>query len=126
MHRPLFLIAAFPSFFGAIGHAYLGERAIFPNLLLPETRLSPAQIRILRVTWHLISITFLLFGTILAVFAFKRDELSELERFVVRGIGAWFGIAGVAGALFWDRRKMQPWVFLLMSMSMTAGLHTTP
>jgi hypothetical protein len=126
MYRPIFLLAGLPQFFGALGHAYLGERDIFPKLAVAKTGLQPEQLRILRVTWHVASLTFTLLGAVLLVLAGKPTELSSAETWIARGVALWYWFTGIACLLFWDRRKPQPWVFVTTSFLVLSGLRLTP
>jgi hypothetical protein len=126
MSRPLFLIAAIPHFFGTFGHSYLGERDIFPKLFIANTGLNMSSLRILRVTWHTASLSFALMGTALTVLGYKRGLLSRAEKAIVRAITVWNVLAGIACLAYWDRTKMQGWMFLCISGMLQLGLKWTP
>jgi len=126
MTRPLFLIAALPQFFGLVGHAYLGERDIFPKVTVAKTGLKPASLRVLRLTWHMIAVTFGFMGSVLAVLGFKEGVLTVAERRVAAGISVWYAITGTASVLYWDRKTPQAWVFLVTAGIIQLGLYLTP
>jgi hypothetical protein len=126
MTRALFLLAALPSFFGAFGHSYLGERDIFPKLHASSTGLNPPAIRILRVTWHTASLSFACWGSVLAILAFKSGLLSREERWIVGGISIWYALTGIACIKYWDRKRAQGWVFLAICGMLQLGLWLTP
>jgi hypothetical protein len=126
MIRTLILAAALPQFFGACGHAYLGERDIFPKLAVASTGLAPASLRILRLTWHLASLSFVLMGSTLTLLAFKAGPLSKNERRIAIAVSLWYAITGIACVGYWDYTKPQSWVFLLTAVFIQLGLHWTP
>lgn len=126
MSRPAFLLVAIPQFFGAFGHAYLGERDIFPKLTVASTGLDPSALRVLRVTWHTTSLTFISISAALMALGVKRGVLSRSERWVVVGISIWYALTGIACVGYWDHKKPQPWLFLINSAMLQLGLRWTP
>ena len=126
MSRPIFLAVAIPQFFGAFGHAYLGERDIFPNLTVASTGLDPSALRILRVTWHVASLTFVSFSVALMALGLKQGVLSKSEQRIVLGISVWYAITGIACVGYWDHNKPQSWFFLINSALLGLGLRWTP
>jgi len=126
MYRPLFLIAALPAFFGTFGHSYLGERDIFPKLLAAKTGLQPAQLRILRITWHTTSLTFAFLGSTLTVLGLKTSPLSQAEHWICIGISIWFALCGIACLTYWDKTMPQGSMFLAITGIILAGLRMTP
>ena len=126
MTRPLFLLAALPSFFGTFGHSYLGERDIFPKLHAPSTGLNPAAFRILRVTWHTASLSFACLGSVLTILGCKSDLLSREERWIVGGISVWYAFCGIGCIKYWDRKQPQGWLFLAICGIIQLGLMLTP
>ena len=126
MIRPLFLLVAVPQFFGAFGHAFLGERDIFPKITVASTGLEPAALRVLRVTWHSASLTFVFMSGVLTLLGLKKGVLSRLERWIVMGIAAWYALEGIACVGYWDSKKPQPWFFVLNSVLIQMGLYYTP
>jgi hypothetical protein len=126
MTRLLFLLAALPSFFGAFGHSYLGERDIFPKLHASSTGLNPAALRIIRVTWHSASLSFAFFGSVLIILGCKSGLLSCEERWIVSGISLWYALCGIGSVKYWDRKMLQGWVFLAIFGMLQLGLMLTP
>ena len=126
MTRTLFLLAAVPSFFGAFGHSYLGERDIFPKLHTSSTGLNPAASRILRVTWHTASLSFACLGSVLTILGCKAGLLSREERWIVGGISFWYALAGIGCVKYWDRKQPQGWVFFAIAGLIQLGLMLTP
>jgi len=126
MSRPAFLAVAIPQFFGAFGHAYLGERDIFPKLTVASTGLDPPALRILRITWHVASLTFISISATLMALGVKRGGLSRSERWIVAGISVWYAITGIACVGYWDYNKPQSWYFLINSALLQLGLRLTP
>ena len=126
MVRPAFLVVAAPALLGAFGHAYLGERDIFPKITVASTGLLSDSIRVLRLSWHAVSLTFFCFGVALTALGLKRGVLSNSERWVVTGISIWFAIQGIAGVGYWTSTKPQPYLFLLQSALLQGGLRWTP
>jgi hypothetical protein len=122
MTRLAFVIVAVPSLLGAFGHAYLGERDIFPKITVASTGLSGESIRVLRLAWHTVSLTFILFGVILMALGFKRGGLSKSDRWVVTGISIWFAILGIAGVRYWSPTEPQPYLFLIQSALLLGGM----
>jgi hypothetical protein len=126
MTRLLFLLAALLSFFGAFGHAYLGEREIFPKLHPSAAGLNPPAVRILRVTWHTASLSFACWGSVLTMLACKSGLLSREDRYIVAGISVWYTLTGIGCVKYWDRKKPQGWSFLAISGLIQLGLMLTP
>jgi hypothetical protein len=126
MSRPIFLLVAVPQFLGAFGHAYLGERDIFPKLTVASTGLQPSQLRVLRVTWYTVSLTFGFISIALTALALKRGKLNGTERWIVIGISAWYTLVGIASVGYWDHTKPQPWFFLINGAMVQLGLRWTP
>jgi hypothetical protein len=122
MTRLAFVIVAVPSIVGAFGHAYLGERDIFPKITVASTGLSGESIRVLRLVWHAVGLTFVLFGVILIALGFKRGGLSKSDRLVVTAISIWFAILGIAGVRYWNPTQPQPYLFLIQSALLLGGM----
>jgi hypothetical protein len=120
--RVAFVIVAVPSIVGAFGHAFLGERDIFPKITGASTGLSRESIRVLRLAWHTVGLTFILFGVILIALAFKPGALSKSDRWVATGISIWFAILGVAGVRYWSPTEPQPYLFLVQSALLLGGM----
>jgi hypothetical protein len=126
MSKPIYLLVAIPQFLGAFGHAYLGERDIFPKLTVASTGLDPSQLRVLRLTWHTVSLTFAFISIGLMALAMKRGRLSGTERRIVMAFSAWYACVGVAGVGYWDHTKPQPWLFVVNSALLQLGLRWHP
>ena len=122
MFRPAFLLVAIPQFFGAFGHAYLGERDIFPKLTVASTGLNPSALRVLRLTWHTLSLTFISISVTLMALGVKRGVLSNSETWMVFGISVWYAVTGIASIVYWNREKPQGWLFLINSVLLQFGL----
>jgi hypothetical protein len=126
MSRPYFLVAALPSFFGAFGHSYLGEREIFPKLSVATTGLTPSQLRILRATWHATSITFAFLASVQTILALKTGVLSQAEGWIVTGMSVWYAALGIAAVGYWDPSAFQGYLFLATAAVLQVGLASTP
>jgi len=126
MPRTFFLVVAVPQLLGAFGHAYLGERDIFPKLTVASTGLEPSQLRVLRLTWHTVSLTFGFISVALTALALKKGKLNGTERWIVNGISAWYTLVGIASVGYWDHTKPQPWFFLINGAMIQLGLRRTP
>src|SRR5256885_10338177 len=114
-------------FFSALSAPLYGEKRDFSKIS-PATPpgLSPAAIRILRVTWHTASLSFACLGSVLTILGCKSGLLSREERWIVGGISVWYALTGVGCIKYWDRKEAQGWVFLAICGMLQLGLMLTP
>lgn len=114
-----FLIAAFLSYFVALAHSLRGEwvgkrtlvRAITELRLFDEDQKDEMSKRVLRVAWHVTSITWLGIGSILFYFAFA--DINSTIVVAARIISvAFFG--SFIFSVVTVRGKHPSWVFFLL------------
>ena len=107
----------------ALGHATVGLRSVFPNLMNESptaTARPPAMtLGMVRVTWHILTVVLLAFASLLLMLAWTAsgDPRTLLLRWLA---GLWLAVTGL---MFWSaRRRLRnllhlpaPWVSMVVA-----------